>query len=588
MKFIKLQIISAILLLTAGALTALATAPANDNLAGAVVLNDEAGAVIGTTVDATREDGEYNHALSNDAMVYHTVWYRWTAPETAPVQFYIYEAAPGFDPAIAIYTGGSHPLTRVAVNNDTYGNRPLIELMAEEGVTYRIVVGVFNDSANDGGEFNFQWEQAARPTNDDFAEALSLQDRSGSVAVTNQNATSEPQEPVFGVGKSIWFNYTNTTPRDYSVTFTTVQSSNPSFDTTLSVFTGDSLGALTTVLKSDNIPGTFKTRATFLARAGVTYRIAADIRPGSPDGNIILGWNVTKPKYFSDFGTKLGSGGEIHYDDAADITIFRPSDGVWYRLDSANGAFGAFQFGLAGDTPVAADYDGDGLTDYAVTRNENGLKVWYLRNSFNEDYTTVQWGLAGDRAVPGDYDADGRMDLAVFRPSNNIWYVLRSSDGQFLIKEFGLAGDIPVLGDFKGTPDGADLAVFRPSNGTWYIFDGANTIYALWGANGDRPVPSDYDDDGKTDLAVWRPSNGTWYYWESQYDYQHAVQWGLAGDVPMVGDYDNNSNDKHDFVVFRPADRTWYVMKSEGTNFEYREFGLSDDIPASSLANLMQ
>lgn len=578
-RFTKIILILTICF-SAAAIPASAAPPANDNLANAVALNGASGTFNGTTAEATRESGEAPHTFSAETSVYRTVWFQWTATEAKPVTFEVTTA--GFDAGMAIYTGGAYPLESVTFNNDTFGNRPRIELLAETGMTYRIVVGIYNDEIIAGGNFTLQWAQANKPTNNNFANALSVQNTSGIVAITNQNADSEPSEPIFGNGNTIWVNYTNTSAGDFSVTFTTSESNDVFLDSTISVFTGAALSSLSTVVKNNDLPATSRSRVTFLARAGVTYRIAVDSDVSAPPGNILLNWFITKPAYYTDFGTKIGTSGEIFYDESADIAVFRPAEGVWYHLDSSDGTFHAFQFGLNGDLPVPADYDGDGRTDYAVTRDAGGQKIWYIRNSFAENYTILQWGLAGDKAMPGDYDGDGRTDIAVFRPSTNVWYIWRSSDHQFFIKEFGLAGDIPVIGDFKGTPAGTDLAVFRPSNGFWYIFDGVNTIFVPFGTAGDKPVPADYDFDGKTDIAVFRPADGTWYLLQSRHNTFKFVRWGLAGDVPMVGDFDNNTNDPADFVVFRPSDRTWYMLTQEGFAVNYVQFGLSTDIPVSS------
>jgi len=579
-NFTKIILILTLCILASAAQTN-AAPPANDNLANASVLSGASGTTSATTSEATTETGESYHTTSDYIKVHKTVWFSWTATQTKPAVFEVTSSS--FDAAMDVETGNAYPIDSLNVNNDAIGNRPRIEFMAVIGTTYKIAVGVYSDPNAAGGSFTMQWTQTDTPANNNFAQGLNLQTPSGAVALTNQNATSEPQEPNFGNGNTVWVNFTNTTPNDFSVSFNTAFNNDPSFDTTLAVYTGAALSSLLTVVKNDNMPAQLKSQTIFLAKSGVTYHIAVDSKASTAAGNICLSWFITKPKYYTDFGTKIGAGGEVYYDESADITVFRPSDGVWYSLDSSNDSFNAFQFGLNGDKPVPSDFDGDGMTDYAVTRSESGLKVWYIRNSFDGSYRTVQWGLSTDKEVPGDYDADGRTDLAVFRPSNNIWYIWRSSDHQFFIKEFGLNGDIPVLGDFKGTPDGTDLAVFRPSNGTWYIFDGTNTIFAPFGQNGDKPVPADYDADGKTDLAVFRASESTWFARRSSNGDFLKVLWGLPGDIPMVGDYDNNTNDPADFVVFRPSDSTWYVLKSEGFVTSYTNFGLSGDIPASSV-----
>lgn len=58
-----------------------------------------------------------------------------------------------------------------------------------------------------------------------------------------------------------------------------------------------------------------------------------------------------------------------------------------------------------------------------------------------------QWGLPGDIPVPGDYDGDGISDFAVFRPTEGIWYVLLSSQTgktRALAATPGAAAVVPV------------------------------------------------------------------------------------------------------------------------------------------------
>src|SRR5688572_8116595 len=152
-------------------------------------------------------------------------------------------------------------------------------------------------------------------------------------------------------------------------------------------------------------------------------------------------------------------------DGSNDFAVFRPSEGVWYSLNSAG--FGASAFGTAGDKVVSADYDGDGRTDSAVFRNVDGLGIWQIKRSSDAGVTATQFGLSTDIATRGDFDGDGINDLAVYRPSTGIWYVKNSSNTSYTIVRFGLEGDKPLPLDTDG--DGRDdIAVFRPSDGNWY------------------------------------------------------------------------------------------------------------------------
>jgi CSLREA domain-containing protein len=262
-------------------------------------------------------------------------------------------------------------------------------------------------------------------------------------------------------------------------------------------------------------------------------------------------------------------------DGKADISVFRPSDGVWY-LQRSQAGFSAAQFGVSTDRIAPADYDGDGKTDYAVFRDGN----WFISQSSNNQLRAIQFGLATDLPRPGDFDGDGKADIAVFRSSDGTWFWLSSANNnQFNAVRFGQTGDVPMLADLDA--DGkSDVTVFRPSNGTWYWIRSSDNQFqaAQFGASSDIPLSGDFSGDGRSDLAVYRPANGTWYIARAagapaqNFD---AVQFGLSTDKPVPADYDGDG--KTDFAVYR--DGNWFILNSPNNQFTAIRFGLSADKP---------
>lgn len=136
--------------------------------------------------------------------------------------------------------------------------------------------------------------------------------------------------------------------------------------------------------------------------------------------------------------------GDFDGDGVADATVFRPSTGNWFTLNSGSNTVSVSQFGLNGDIPLDGDFDGDSRADLAVFRPSVG--EWYFRRSSNNTIFGATFGQNGDRPVPADYDKDGKTDIALWRPGNGNYFVLRSSDnfGTFFAFPWGQNGDVPI------------------------------------------------------------------------------------------------------------------------------------------------
>lgn len=308
---------------------------------------------------------------------------------------------------------------------------------------------------------------------------------------------------------------------------------------------------------------------------------------GQTDGKILVGGvftfieNIARESLARLFNIPLTRVTKFDFDGdgRADISVFRPSDGVWYQLLGANYQFAARQFGSDGDLIAPADYDGDGRTDIAVFRPSAGY--WYILNSSNNTFSAVHWGANGDIPLPSDYNGDGKADLVIFRESTFTWWRTLGG-GNVSPVHFGAPGDKPLIGDFDG--DGkSDPAVFRTSTGEWWYASSKNnfahTRAYLWGVSTDIPVAADFDGDGITDAAVYRPSEGYWYIYHSSNGQYQFVKFGISEDKPVAADYDGDG--RADIAVYRPSEGTWYLLRStEG--FLGIQFGISTDIPIPS------
>jgi len=119
--------------------------PANDLFANAWTLSGPSVSTNGNSANAApRETGEPNHAGNPGG---RSVWFNWTAPRDGQIR--VDTIGSTINTMLAVYTGNAvNALTPVASNDNApgLGNDSLVEFLALQGVTYRIVVDVFNQA----------------------------------------------------------------------------------------------------------------------------------------------------------------------------------------------------------------------------------------------------------------------------------------------------------------------------------------------------------------------------------------------------------------------------------------------------------
>lgn len=305
-------------------------------------------------------------------------------------------------------------------------------------------------------------------------------------------------------------------------------------------------------------------------------------------------------KFYVNIHTANNGGGEIrgqlkvanaHPEDfdgdgRRDLTIFRPSNEIWYSKLSLNGSLKAQPWGLSTDIIILnPDFDGDGLADYAAIRVDQltGEATTYILQSLTNTLRAEVFGNAalGDEIRVGDYDGDGKSDVGVFR--NGLWIYIESSTGITRYFNWGQSGDIALGGDYDG--DGkSDFTVVRDTAGKyfWYIRQSSNgQLRAVqFGQTGDFVFTrNDFDGDGKSDLTVVRTNGGAndFYTLRSSDGQVSYFRWGLSTDILLLGDFDGDG--KTDYGVRRNQNDAffWYIYQSSNNQFRAEQWGASGD-----------
>ncbi|MCA9094360.1 MAG: VCBS repeat-containing protein [Planctomycetaceae bacterium] len=161
--------------------------------------------------------------------------------------------------------------------------------------------------------------------------------------------------------------------------------------------------------------------------------------------------------------------GDWNGDGTDDIGVFRGvgAQGRFYLdangnhiWDGTSGGDSLISFGNASDRPIVGDWNGDGTDDVGVYRDVGNAGRFYL--DLNGDGTwsgpatdaTFVFGIAGDNPVAGDWDGDGDDDIGVVRNGrwyldqngNHVWNGAAGGDKTF---QFGGPTDRPLVGRWK-------------------------------------------------------------------------------------------------------------------------------------------
>ena len=116
--------------------------PANNNFAAAFVTSGNIVITNGTTIGASKEAGEPNHAGNQGG---NSVWYNWTPSKSGEVAAFLSDTS--FFPLLAVYTGNAvNALTQVGSSQ----GGGFIQFRVTAGTTYRIAVDAFRFGNNNG------------------------------------------------------------------------------------------------------------------------------------------------------------------------------------------------------------------------------------------------------------------------------------------------------------------------------------------------------------------------------------------------------------------------------------------------------
>ncbi|HVS52537.1 MAG TPA: PQQ-binding-like beta-propeller repeat protein [Opitutaceae bacterium] len=211
-----------------------------------------------------------------------------------------------------------------------------------------------------------------RPFNDDFASRATLAGSVVRARSSNVGATTETGEPsLAGVtgGHSLWWTWTASISGQVAI-----DTAGSDYDTTVAVYTGNTLPALALVAANDDDTGVTTSRVVINATAGTTYQIAVDGKNGAT-GQTFMNLGAI-PANDSFASAELLSGNNVtvrasnqnatHETGEPNPAGVAAGNSVWYKWTAPTTArFTLSVYGTAVDT-VAGVYLGSSVSSLSL------------------------------------------------------------------------------------------------------------------------------------------------------------------------------------------------------------------------------
>jgi hypothetical protein len=250
-------------------------------------------------------------------------------------------------------------------------------------------------------------------------------------------------------------------------------------------------------------------------------------------------------------------------------------DQAHWNFRSGIATFGRYRvtFGAADGLPLRGDFNGDGLAEIGVFVNGQ----WFIdlngNGRWDERDLWVQLGQSGDLPVTGDWDGDGKADIGVF---GRAW----PHDTAALENEVGLpdAANSPRGTKAPSAVAGGGRMMRLTARGPLRI-DPIDYVFQF-GTAGDVPVVGDWNGDTIDNIGIFR--DGRWVLdtnGDGRFNKTDAsFAYGAEGDLPIAADWNNDGITE--VGIYRGGewrlDNGDRVLNKRDTRLQ---FGTSGDLP---------